>query len=182
MRFWLLFIFFRRLHSLLGCCRSLEHRNRQQLRDPPGHFYHSAVDAQSPAHGVEDGIAERRLRGLGLVFCHHPTHRLILAQSERECEGGPEAVATHKVNPPSFHGTIRCMKVTILDDWFDTLRVLPCFEKLAGHEVTVWNDHIEDVDGLIQRLQACEALVLIRERTAIRAPVLERLPTLARSS
>ena len=70
------------------------------------------------------------------------------------------------------------MKVTILDDWFDTLRALPCFEKLAVHEVMVWNDHVEDLDLLVERLQVCEALVLIRERTAIRAPVLERLPTL----
>ncbi len=70
------------------------------------------------------------------------------------------------------------MKVTILDDWFDTLRGLPCFEKLAEHEVTVWNDHVEDVDVLTDRLQRCEALVLIRERTRIRAPLLERLPTL----
>ena len=38
------------------------------------------------------------------------------------------------------------MKVAILDDWFDTLRTLPCFEKLAGHEVTIWNDHVQDVD------------------------------------
>jgi D-3-phosphoglycerate dehydrogenase / 2-oxoglutarate reductase len=73
---------------------------------------------------------------------------------------------------------MRRMKVTILDDWFDTLRALPCFEKLAGHEVTVWNDHVEDVGALVQRLQGSEALVLIRERTAIRAPLLERLPTL----
>lgn len=70
------------------------------------------------------------------------------------------------------------MRVSILDDWFDTLRALPCFEKLAGHDVMVWNDHVEEVDVLVQRLQACEALVLIRERTAIRAPLLERLPTL----
>ena len=34
------------------------------------------------------------------------------------------------------------MQVTILDDWFDTLRALPCFAKLAGHEVTVWKDHV----------------------------------------
>ena len=70
------------------------------------------------------------------------------------------------------------MKVTILDDWFDTLRTLPCFPKLAAHEVTVWCDHVDDVDELATRLQRCEALVLIRERTAIRAPLLERLPTL----
>jgi D-3-phosphoglycerate dehydrogenase len=73
---------------------------------------------------------------------------------------------------------MRRVKATILDDWFDTLRGLPCFERLAGHEVTVWNDHVEDVDVLAARLRDCEALVLIRERTAIRAPLLERLPAL----
>ena len=38
------------------------------------------------------------------------------------------------------------MKVAILDDWFDTLRTLPCFERLAGHEVTVFTDHVQDTD------------------------------------
>ena len=33
------------------------------------------------------------------------------------------------------------MNITILDDYFDTLRGLPCFRKLDGHAVTVWNDH-----------------------------------------
>ncbi len=70
------------------------------------------------------------------------------------------------------------MKITILDDWFDTLRNLPCFSKLDGHEVTVWNDHIEDTDALAERLRDTEALVLFRERTAIRKPLLERLPRL----
>ena len=50
--------------------------------------------------------------------------------------------------------------------------------KLDGHDVTIWNDHIEDVDALAERLSDTEALVLIRERTAIRAPLLERLPAL----
>src|SRR5262245_28798033 len=70
------------------------------------------------------------------------------------------------------------MRVSILDDWFDTLRGLPCFAKLAGHEVTVWNDHVEDLEVLAERLRDCEALVLIRERTAVGAPLLERLPAL----
>lgn len=70
------------------------------------------------------------------------------------------------------------MKITILDDWFDTLRTLRCFEKLAGHEVTIWNDHVEDVGALAERLRETEALVLIRERTQVRAPLLERLPAL----
>ena len=53
------------------------------------------------------------------------------------------------------------MKVAILDDWFDTLRGLPCFAKLADHEVTVWTDHVEDVGILADRLKDAEALVLI---------------------
>jgi D-3-phosphoglycerate dehydrogenase len=44
--------------------------------------------------------------------------------------------------------------------------------------VTIWNDHIQDVDALAARLAGTEALVLIRERTAIRTPLLERLPRL----
>ena len=70
------------------------------------------------------------------------------------------------------------MKVSILDDYFDTLRTLDCFDKLAGHDVRVWNDHIQDVDALAERLHDCEALVLIRERTEIRAALLERVPAL----
>ena len=70
------------------------------------------------------------------------------------------------------------MNVTILDDYFDTLRTLPCFAKLAGHNVTVWSDHVQDTGALAERLRDTEVLVLIRERTAIRAPLLERLPKL----
>jgi len=70
------------------------------------------------------------------------------------------------------------MKVSILDDYVDTLRTLACFSKLDGHDVTIWNDHVDDVHVLAERLHDCEALVLIRERTAIRAPLLERLPAL----
>lgn len=70
------------------------------------------------------------------------------------------------------------MKIAILDDWYDTLRNLPCFAKLDGHEVTIWNDHVEDVDILAERLKDAEALVLFRERTAIRKELLERLANL----
>lgn len=70
------------------------------------------------------------------------------------------------------------MKISILDDYFDTLRGLECFAKLAGNDVTIWNDHVQDVDMLAERLRDTEVLVLIRERTQIRAPLLERLPKL----
>jgi D-3-phosphoglycerate dehydrogenase len=70
------------------------------------------------------------------------------------------------------------MKISILDDYFDTLRTLTCFRKLDGYEVTVWNDHTQDVDTLAARLKDTEVLVLIRERTQIREPLLERLDAL----
>jgi D-3-phosphoglycerate dehydrogenase / 2-oxoglutarate reductase len=70
------------------------------------------------------------------------------------------------------------MKISILDDYFDTLRTLPCFQKLAGRDVTVWNDHVQDTDTLAARLKDAEVLVLFRERTKIRAPLIARLPNL----
>jgi D-3-phosphoglycerate dehydrogenase len=70
------------------------------------------------------------------------------------------------------------MNVSILDDYHDTLRTLDCYGKLAGHDVTIWNDHVQDVDALAERLRDADALVLIRERTKIGAPLLERLPRL----
>ena len=70
------------------------------------------------------------------------------------------------------------MKVTILDDYHDTLRTLDCFTKLAGYEVEIWNDHVQDLDVLAERLRDTEALVLIRERTEIRTQLLHRLKRL----
>jgi D-3-phosphoglycerate dehydrogenase / 2-oxoglutarate reductase len=70
------------------------------------------------------------------------------------------------------------MKVAILDDYHDTVRTLACFRQLESHDVTIWNDHIQDVEALAARLADTEALVLIRERSAIRTPLLERLPRL----
>src|SRR5215212_3122198 len=70
------------------------------------------------------------------------------------------------------------MQITILDDYFDTLRTLPSFRRLDGHQVEIWNDHVQETGALAGRLKDTEALVLIRERTAIRAQLLEQLPKL----
>ncbi len=70
------------------------------------------------------------------------------------------------------------MKISILDDYHDTVRTLACFRKLAGQEVEIWNDHVQDVETLAARLKHTEALVLIRERTQIRAPLIDRLDSL----
>ena len=70
------------------------------------------------------------------------------------------------------------MKVHILDDWFDTLRRLPCFDLLADHDVTVWTDHEPDPVALSDRLAEAECVVLFRERTQVTRALLERLPNL----
>jgi D-3-phosphoglycerate dehydrogenase len=70
------------------------------------------------------------------------------------------------------------LKISILDDYHGTVCTLACFSKLAGHGVEIWNDHVQDADTLAERLKDTEALVLIRERTKIRAPLLDRLPKL----
>lgn len=70
------------------------------------------------------------------------------------------------------------MKVHILDDWFDTLRGLHCFQLLKDHEVHVWTDHEPDPLKLAGRVKDAEALVLFRERTKITADLLARLPNL----
>jgi D-3-phosphoglycerate dehydrogenase len=70
------------------------------------------------------------------------------------------------------------MNITILDDYQDTIRTLACFQKVAHHNVTIWNDHSTDVDTLAERLQQTEALALLRERTPIREALLSKLDRL----
>lgn len=70
------------------------------------------------------------------------------------------------------------MNITLLDDYQDTLRTLPSFQKIAHHNVTIWRDHTKDVDKLAERLRDTEALALLRERTPIRAALIERLDKL----
>lgn len=70
------------------------------------------------------------------------------------------------------------MKITILDDYFDTIRKLKCFNKLNNHDVIIWNDHVDDVNILIDRLKETDILVLIRERTKINENLVKNLPKL----
>jgi len=70
------------------------------------------------------------------------------------------------------------IRLAILDDWFDTLRTLPCFGRLAGIDVTVFTDHEPDIDRLAARLAPFDAIVLFRERTAIPRELIARLPGL----
>jgi len=95
-----------------------------------------------------------------------------------DCLSKMPTVPTAGYTATAFADRKGFMKVSILDDYFDTIRTLACFRKLDGHEVKIWNDHVQDVDKLADRLRDTEMLVLIRERTKICKPLLERLPKL----
>jgi D-3-phosphoglycerate dehydrogenase len=70
------------------------------------------------------------------------------------------------------------MRIVIPDDYQDAVRHLACFDTLAGHQVTIYHDHTEDIATLAARFQDADALVLIRERTPITEPLLAQLPAL----
>jgi D-3-phosphoglycerate dehydrogenase len=70
------------------------------------------------------------------------------------------------------------MRIVIPDDYQDAVRHLDCFAKLREHDVTIYNDTVKDIDALVERFRDADALVLIRERTAISDELLSRLPTL----
>ena len=74
--------------------------------------------------------------------------------------------------------SMKNLRIAIPDDYQNCVRSLACFSKLAAHQVTVFNDTLHDVAALAERLQNFDALVLTRERTAISAALLARLPNL----
>jgi D-3-phosphoglycerate dehydrogenase len=70
------------------------------------------------------------------------------------------------------------MKIAILDDYQDSVRRLECFRLLDGHEVKVFTNSARGAGQLAVRLAPFDALVLIRERTALSRPLLSKLPNL----
>jgi D-3-phosphoglycerate dehydrogenase len=70
------------------------------------------------------------------------------------------------------------MKIAVLDDYQDAVRTLPCFGLLEGHEVKVFQHSARGIGQLAIRLAPFDVLVLNRERTALPAALLARLPNL----
>ena len=70
------------------------------------------------------------------------------------------------------------MKITVIDDYQDAFRKMPCFGKLAGHEIEIYNDTLTDPARLAQRLWDAGCVVLTQQRSWFRRPVLEALPNL----
>src|SRR3569833_2651880 len=77
-----------------------------------------------------------------------------------------------------FSSTITPMKIAILDDYQDCVRHLDCFSLLDGHEVKIFTTGARGVGQLAIRLAPFDALVLIRERTALSRALLQKLPNL----
>ncbi len=70
------------------------------------------------------------------------------------------------------------MKIAILDDYQDAVRGLDSFKLLDGHDVKVFNNSTRGLGQLAIRLAPYDALVLIRERTALPRALLAKLPNL----
>ena len=66
------------------------------------------------------------------------------------------------------------MNIVIPDDYQDTVRSLDCFAKLAGHDVTIFNDTAKDLDTLAERFRDADARPGLLEETAPGARVASR--------
>jgi len=73
---------------------------------------------------------------------------------------------------------IRKMKITILDDYQNTVKELNCFSLLDGQNVQIINYTEKDYKLLAEKLKDTAILVLIRERTEIDENLLKFLPNL----
>ncbi len=71
------------------------------------------------------------------------------------------------------------MRLAILDDFQNVVRSVSDWSVLEDRvEITVFNDHLYDLDAVAARLQPFEIVVCIRERTQFPRALLERLPNL----
>ncbi|RFP08210.1 MULTISPECIES: D-2-hydroxyacid dehydrogenase family protein [unclassified Duganella] len=70
------------------------------------------------------------------------------------------------------------MKIAILDDYQNATTTLACLDLLRGHDVKVFNNSTRGLGQLAIRLAPFDALVLIRERTALNRALLAKLPNL----
>ncbi len=71
------------------------------------------------------------------------------------------------------------MRLAVLDDFQNVVRSFGDWSRIEDRvEVTVYNDHLEDKDALVERLEPYDIVIVIRERTKFPKEVLDRLPNL----
>ena len=73
----------------------------------------------------------------------------------------------------------KAVTVAVLDDYQNAALRLADWSVLDGRAtVTVFNDHLADVDAVVERLKGFDVLCAMRERTPLPRSTLERLPRL----
>jgi phosphoglycerate dehydrogenase-like enzyme len=71
------------------------------------------------------------------------------------------------------------VKIAILDDYQNVALSIADWSAVARKaEITVFNDHLDQTDPLIERLLPFDAICVMRERTPLRRDIIERLPRL----
>ena len=71
------------------------------------------------------------------------------------------------------------IRIAILDDYQNVSLEMAGWSQLDGRaEITVFNDHLSNVDEVVARLQPFDVLCVMRERTPLPRSVIERLPRL----
>lgn len=74
---------------------------------------------------------------------------------------------------------VHSTSVAVLDDYQDISRTFGDWSGLADRvRLTVFNDHLSDIDALAARLEPFEVVCAMRERTTFDAELLRRLPRL----
>jgi phosphoglycerate dehydrogenase-like enzyme len=71
------------------------------------------------------------------------------------------------------------MRIAILDDYQSVALTMADWSPLKGRaKITVFTDHVADEEVLAKRLAPFDILCVMRERTPLRRPLIERLPKL----
>ncbi len=71
------------------------------------------------------------------------------------------------------------MKIAILDDYQNIALKMADWSLISGNpEIKVFNDHVVELEKLVQRLLPYDILCVMRERTPMTAELIDRLPNL----
>ena len=110
-----------------------------------------------------------------------PETRLVQIKSAGHIpmENDPKAVAGALAEFFAAKRMGEPMKVAILDDYQNVALRLADWSAVQRHaEITVFNDHVADPSGVVERLRPFDAVCVMRERTPLTMEILQQLPNL----
>jgi phosphoglycerate dehydrogenase-like enzyme len=71
------------------------------------------------------------------------------------------------------------IRIAVLDDYQNVSLEMADWSPLAGRaEITVFNDHLSNLDDIVERLLPFDVICIMRERTRLPRSLIERLPRL----